>query len=108
MEKWLKVINHLTDSDAHGKEFTIYDNYPLEGEKLKAELLKFCKNNINIFGFVLTEDSRNSFEQCQNYYKGNGGSYEIYDFEIDKKHNFREKIHHSHSLSADELTGIFI
>ena len=39
----LKVIIHLPDSGVHGKEFTKYDNYPLEGEKLKAELLKSCK-----------------------------------------------------------------
>ena len=82
----LRVIIHLADAGAHGKEFTAYDKYPLEGEKLKTELLKCSKNNINIFGFVITNDSRNSFEQCQSFYKSKGGSYEIYDFEIDKKY----------------------
>ena len=53
---------------------------------MKTELLKCSKNNINIFGFVITNDSRNSFEQCQSFYKSKGGSYEIYDFEIDKKY----------------------
>ena len=27
----LRVIIHLADADAHGKEFTAYDKYPLEG-----------------------------------------------------------------------------
>ena len=30
----LRVIIHLADAGAHGKEFTAYDKYPLEGEKL--------------------------------------------------------------------------
>ena len=92
----LRVIIHLADAGAHGKEFTSYDKYPLEGEKLKTELLKCSKNNINIFGFVITEDSRNSFEQCQSYYKSKGGSYEIYDFEIDKKYQY---YHHYRKFS---------
>ena len=79
-----KVIIHLADSGAHGKEFTLSDKYPLEGDKLKSELLKCCQNNIKIFGFVITEDARNSFNQCQNFYRSNGGPYEIYDLKIDK------------------------
>ena len=80
----LRVIIHLADAGAHGKEFTLSDKYPEESEKLKAELLKCSKNNIKIFGYVITEDARNSFNKCQNYYRSKGGSYEIYEFKISK------------------------
>ena len=86
----LKVIIHLADAGAHGKEFTLSDKYPLESDKLKNELLKCSKNNIKIFGFVITEDARNSFNKCQSYYIAKGGSYEIYDLKIN------EKIHKPH------------
>ena len=82
-----KVIIHLADCGAHGNEFTLSDKYPLEGDKLKSELLKCCQKNIKIFGFVITEDARNSFNQCQNFYRSNGGSYEIYDLKIDKDYH---------------------
>ena len=78
----LKVIIHLADAGAHGKEFTLSDKYPEESEKLKAELLKCSEKNIKIFGYVITEDARNSFNKCQNYYRSKGGSYEIYEFKI--------------------------
>ena len=70
----LKVIIHLADAGAHWKEFTLSDKYSLEGNKLKNELLKCSKNNIKIFGFVITEDARNSFNKCHyksyiKYYK---------------------------------------
>ena len=42
---------HLADAGAHGKEFTLTDKYPLEGDKLKSELLKCSQNNIKIFGY---------------------------------------------------------
>ena len=78
----LKVIIHLADAGAHGKEFTLSDKYPEESIKLKSELLKVCQNGIKIFGYVITEDARHSFNECQNYYRSNGGSYEICDFKI--------------------------
>ena len=80
----VKTIIHLADAGAHGKEFTLSDKYPEESDKLKAELLKCCQNNIKIFGYIITEDARNSFNQCQNYYRSNGGNYEICEFKIDE------------------------
>ena len=65
----VKVIIHLADAGAHGKEFTLSDKYPAESEKLKTELLKCCQKSIKIFGYIITEDARSSFNQCQNYYK---------------------------------------
>ena len=82
----LKVIIHLADAGAHGKEFTLSDKYPEESKKLKKELLKCCKNQVKIFGYVITEDARHSFNESQNYYRSNGGSYEICEFKINNKY----------------------
>ena len=95
----LKVIIHLADAGAHGREFTLYDKYPLESDKLKKELLKCSKNEIKIFGFIITEDARNSFDKCQNYYKSRGGSYEIYNFE---NNNEKPKQHYYHRTFAEK------
>ena len=78
----VKVIIHLADAGAHGKEFTLSDKYPEESEKLKTELLKCCQKGIKIFGYVITDDARNSFNQCQKYFRSNGGSFEICEFKI--------------------------
>jgi len=78
----VKVIIHLADAGAHGKEFTLSDKYPEESDKLKAELLKCCQNGIKIFGYVITNDANSSFNQSQNIYRRNGGSYEICEFKI--------------------------
>ena len=37
---------------------------------------------IKIFGYVITEDARHSFNQSKNYYISNGGCYEICEFKI--------------------------
>ena len=100
--KGLKVIIHLADAGAHGKEFTLSDKYILEGNKLKNELLKCSKNNIKIFGFVITEDARNSFNKCQEYYTTNGGNFEIYDFEIKEKINKERHYYHETSFEKTE------
>ena len=87
----VKVIIHLADAGAHGKEFTLSDKYPEESEKLKTELLKCCQKGIKIFGYVITDDARNSFTQCQNYYRSNGGSYEICEFKIAEEYSDSSK-----------------
>ena len=83
----VKVIIHLADAGAHGKEFTLSDKYPEESEKLKSELLKCCQKGIKIFGYVITDDARNSFNECQKYYRTNGGSYEICEFKIEGEYS---------------------
>ena len=75
-----KVIFHLADAGAHGKLFTPYDKYPDEEQKLIKELEICCEKKVKIFGFVIEEDSRNSFEKCKDIYKNKGGFYEIYNF----------------------------
>ena len=87
----IKVIIHLADAGAHGKEFTLSDSYPEESDKLKVELLKCCQKKIKIFGYVITEDARHSFNQSQKYYRSNGGSYEICEFKISKEYSDDEK-----------------
>ena len=91
--KWrngTKVIFHLTDAGAHGKLFTpngglfIVKEYPDEEQKLINEINKCCENNIKIFGFVIEENARNSFEKCKEIYMKKGGFYEIYDFNKSK------------------------
>jgi len=66
--------------EAHGKEFTPSDKYQDEGEKLMYELEECFQKNIKIFGYVIREDARKSFNECQKIYKKKGGEYEIIDF----------------------------
>ena len=92
----VKVIIHLADAGAHGKEFTLSDKYPAESEKLKTELLKCCQKGIKIFGYIITEDARSSFNQCQNYYRSNGGSYEICEFKIAEEYSDSDSEEYKH------------
>ena len=75
-----KVIIHLADAGAHGKLFTLNDKYPNEEEKLIQELEKCALKKINIFGYVIEEDARNSFNECSKIYRNKGGFFEVSDF----------------------------
>ena len=79
-----KIIFHLADAGAHGKLFTPYDKYPDEEQKLIQEIEICCEKKIKIFGFVIEEDARNSFEKCKDIYRNKGGFYEILNFEKPK------------------------
>jgi Mg-chelatase subunit ChlD len=97
----IKTIIHLADAGAHGNEFTLSDKYPEESQKLKDELLKCSRNKINIFGYVIREDARNSFNNCQEFYRNNGGNYEICDFMM--KNNYKYKYdYYDESESSEE------
>ena len=61
--------------------FITYDKYEDEKEKLIKELDLIFEKKIKIFGFVIEEDSKNSFEKCKNLYRNKRGFYEIYNFE---------------------------
>ena len=85
--KWrngTKVIFHLADAGAHGQLFTPYDHYSDEEQKLITELIKCSEKKIKIFGFVIEEEARNSFEKCKEIYIKIGGTYEIYNFDKPK------------------------
>ena len=79
-----KAIFHLADAGAHGKLFSTDDHYPDEEQKLINELEILSTKKIKIFGFVIEEAARNSFEQCKKIYQSKGGAFEIYNFEKPK------------------------
>ena len=76
----IKMIIHLTDAGAHGKLFTPYDKYPEEEAKLILQLENCADRGIKIFGYVIEEEARNSFNECSKIYRSKGGSFEIFDF----------------------------
>ena len=47
-----KVILHLADAGAHGKEFTLSDKYPEESDKLKQELFKCCQKKLKFLDML--------------------------------------------------------
>jgi Mg-chelatase subunit ChlD len=75
-----KVIMHLTDAGAHGKLFTSNDKYPEEESKLIVELEKCAQKGIKIFGYTITDECQQSFNECSRIYRSKGGSYEIVKF----------------------------
>ena len=75
-----KAIFHLADAGAHGNLFSKYDYHPEEEQKLIKELEILAPKKIKIFGFVIEEDARNSFEKCKKIYQNKGGVFEIYNF----------------------------
>ena len=100
-----KVIFHLADAGAHGNLFTPYDKYPNEEQKLINELEICCEKKVKIFGFVIEEDSRNSFEKCKNIYSNKGGFYEICNF--DKPKNTNRSLFGGSLFENKESKGIF-
>lgn len=77
-----KVIIHLTDAGAHGNLFTPNDHYPEEEKKLIDEIEKCAKKKINIFGYIIQEPARNTFEELAKIFRNKGGSFEIFDFNL--------------------------
>ena len=78
----IKVIMHLADAGAHGKLFTSSDKYPEEESKLIIELEKCSQKGIKIFGYIIDEEVKQSFNECSKIYRSKGGSFEIVDFFI--------------------------
>ena len=85
-----KAIFHLADAGAHGNLFSKYDYHPEEEPKLIKELEILAPKKIKIFGFVIEEEARNSFEQCKKIYQNKGGVFEIYNFNVPKKSIFSD------------------
>ena len=75
-----KIIIHITDTGAHGKRFTLNDKYPEEEQKLYDELDRCAANNIKIFGYMIKEECRNSFDECKIYYQKKGQPFEVFKF----------------------------
>ena len=87
-----KVIIHLTDAGAHGKLFTPNDNYPEEEKKLIDKIEKCAKKKINIFGYIIQEPSRNTFEELAKIFRKKGGSFEIFDFNLSNNNNINTNL----------------
>ena len=83
-----KAIFHLADAGAHGNLFSKSDYHPEEEPKLIKELEILAPKKIKIFGFVIEEKARNSFEQCKKIFQNKGGVFEIYNFNVPKKSLF--------------------
>jgi len=99
--KWregIKLIIHIADAGAHGKEFSKDDKYPKESSKLTNLIQKCAQKNINIIGFRITNVSEQSFEKISEIYndykllnKDNGQFIEIYEFVREKSPKKGEK-----------------
>ena len=76
----IKLIIHLADDGAHGKLFSIDDKYPKEEAKLIEELVKCAHKGIRIFGYLIQENCRRSFDEASKIYRSNGGIFEIFKF----------------------------
>ena len=82
----IKLIIHIADAGAHGEEYSIGDKYTDEGPKLTKLIQECALKNINIIGFQIGENPKQSFEKMSEIYnlyklenKDNGQFIEIID-----------------------------
>ena len=82
-----KLIIHIADAGAHGKEFTESDRYPNEGPKLYPIIKRCVEKNIKIIGFNIGIEPKRSFAKIKEIYNnhkleinGKDQLMEIYDF----------------------------
>ena len=76
----IKLIIHLADDGAHGKLFTEDDQYPEEEAKLINELINCANKDIRVFGYVIKEFCRKSFDEASKIYRNKGGIFEVFKF----------------------------
>ena len=76
----IKLIIHLADDGAHGKLFTEDDQYPEEEAKLINELINCASKDIRVFGYVIKEFCRRSFDEASKIYRNKGGIFEVFKF----------------------------
>ena len=95
----IKLIIHLADDGAHGELFSKGDYYPEEEPKLIRELIKCAKKGIRIFGYVIQEFCRQSFEEASKIYRKKGGIFEIFKFH-------QPEVLKDMSLDVDKLENI--
>ena len=90
--KGTRLIIHIADAGAHGKEFSKNDKYPDEGPKLEKYIEKCVEKNIKIIGLkirigkkVRSEQSFNKIKDIYDKYKikinGKNQLIDIYPFE---------------------------
>ena len=85
--KGIKLIIHIADAGAHGEEFSKGDRHLDQGPLLPPLIQEYVKKNINIIGFKISEEPKQSFEKLTEIYndykisnKDNGQFIEIYEF----------------------------
>ena len=93
--KWkngIKLVIHIADAGAHGKEYSKNDNYPDEGPKITSLIKECVEQKINIIGFKIGEEPEQSFEKISEIYNDYKLQHnkdfvqfiEIYDFDLDR------------------------
>ena len=88
--KWrngIKLIIHIADDGAHGKEFSKKDKHDDQGKLLPPLIEECVEKNINIIGFKIGNYPKQSFEKISEIYNDykithniSGQFIEIYDF----------------------------
>ena len=102
-----KVIIHLADAGAHGKLFTLSDKYPYEEGKLIQELEKCALKKINIFGFIIEDDSERTFNECAKIYRNKGGLFIVSDFcPPEMKTNMMNNMRMNHYMDMNKNIGM--
>ena len=111
--KWrngIKLIIHIADAGAHGEEFSKGDKYPEEGPKLTKLILECAEKNINIIGFKISDEPKQSFEKISEIYddyklnnKNLGQFIEIYDFERENEKAVSENFNRFVILAVNQV-----
>ena len=69
--KWkddgIKLIIHIADAGAHGTEFSEGDNHPEQGKLLPPKIKDCVERNINIIGFKINSEPKQSFEKISEF-----------------------------------------
>jgi len=83
-----KLIIHIADAGAHGKEFSEGDQHLDQGPLLPPYIKTCVDKNIKIIGFKIEESPSQSFKMIKKIYdeykstiKDNGQLFDIYEFE---------------------------
>ena len=75
-----------------------------------------CRKNTEIIGYVIAEESRNTFNECCNIYRNKGGIYEICDFiqainhsdlVMEDKKDYRGRMREESSFTQKEVNRNF-
>ena len=81
-----KLVIHIADAGAHGKEYSPEDAHPEETLKLDNYIKKCARKNITIVGFKIGQIPKNSFDRVQKLYKSEGNKiFKIQEFDQNKK-----------------------
>ena len=82
-----KLIIHIADAGAHGKEFSPSDNHNEQGPLLPPYIKKCVDKNIKIVAFKINDSPSNSFKKIRDIYynykstiKDEGQMFNIYEF----------------------------